>query len=60
MLALKVKVNVANEWQKQVTGLGPEIEHWNYAIIEAQDPSPAMRDQEKQGCGYFLSEIKKQ
>ena len=37
---LKLKVKVANEWQEQVTGLGLEIEHRNYSMIDAQVPSP--------------------
>ena len=40
MLKLKLKVKVANEWQDQVTGLGLEIEHRNYSMIDAQAPYP--------------------
>ena len=39
-LVMKVKVKVANEWQEQVTGLGLEIGHRNYSMIDAQAPSP--------------------
>ena len=39
---VKVKIKVANEWQEQVTGLGLEIEHRNYSMIDAQAPSPPM------------------
>ena len=51
---VKVNVKVANEWQELVTGLGLEIKHGNHSMIDAQAPSPPNRDQEKQGCGYFL------
>ena len=37
---LKLKVKLTNEWQEQVSGLGLEIEHRNYSIIDAQGPSP--------------------
>ena len=45
---------VANEWKEQVAGLGLEIEHRNYSIIDAQAPSPPIWDQEKQGCDFSL------
>ena len=35
---------IANEWQDQVTGLGLEIEHRNYSMIDAQTPSPPTWD----------------
>ena len=38
-IKLKLKGKVANEWQEQVTGLGLEIEHRNYSMINAQAPS---------------------
>ena len=54
MIFLEVNVKVANEWQEQVTGLGPEIKQSKYSMHDAQAPSPPTGDQEKQGCGCFL------
>ena len=36
----RLKVKVPDEWQEQVTGLGIEIEHRNYSMIDSQAPSP--------------------